>query len=716
MKYPFVIFFRYEKYSYIDIFFQTNKDKLLCSLIHINAKTELNKIFDSANHLLVTFGNTKSEYFNDVNDIIPERMFSRWIHYDGIHDLDSFNCSINVCYMKLISDKCRENRPIFSLFTTCYNSYEKILRAYKSVKEQTLHDWEWVILDDSPDDKHFSFLINLFKDENKIRLYKRSVNSGSIGNVKNEAVSLCRGKYVIELDHDDEILPGVLSQATNVFEKDSEIGFIYMDYANIYENGDNFNYGTNFSLGYAGYYRQKYNNRWLYVASTPNINNITLSHIVAVPNHPRIWRKSTLLEIGNYNEYLPVSDDYELLLRTAVNTKITKIHTLGYIQYMNNNDNNFSLIRNSEINRLCNHITYHCFQRYNIDNSMKAKTAYEEVLEEYHLKAIWKRKNYTYKYANNVTNIIHSKQYCIIGLETLYKYHSEITELYKDTNNDFVLLENKYEYNDDALCNILDNLSFDRMKCYSMKDCTEEELINYFHLIYKSSLEHCIMQIKCDIPNIQLNTQPSVFKSVSLENIPKERKKITIITPCIRPKNLIKMINSINFKYVNEWIIVYDGSKITSKPNVFFNERNFKIKEYIHTGEGKSGNPQRNYGIEQITNTNTYLYFLDDDNIIHPELYKLLDRIEDNKIYTFDQERPVEVFPYKEQLLGDKIELFNIDTAMFLVDYNLCKNIRWDPDKYHSDGIYIMECYSYNKDNWVYINKLMSYYNKIFTQ
>ena len=34
---------------------------------------------------------------------------------------------------------------------------------------------------------------------------------------------------------------------------------------------------------------------------------------------------------------------------------------------MNNNNNNFSLIRNSEINRLCKHLTFHCFRDYNID-------------------------------------------------------------------------------------------------------------------------------------------------------------------------------------------------------------------------------------------------------------------------------------------------------------------------------------------------------------
>ena len=31
MKYPYVLFFRYDNDSYIDTFFETNKDKLLCA-------------------------------------------------------------------------------------------------------------------------------------------------------------------------------------------------------------------------------------------------------------------------------------------------------------------------------------------------------------------------------------------------------------------------------------------------------------------------------------------------------------------------------------------------------------------------------------------------------------------------------------------------------------------------------------------------------------
>ena len=104
---------------------------------------------------------------------------------------------------------------------------------------------------------------------------------------------------------------------------------------------------------------------------------------------------------------------------------------------------------------------------------------------------------------------------------------------------------------------------------------------------------------------------------------------------------------------------------------------------------------------------------MDDDNIIHPKLYNLLHVLEPNKIYTFNQIRPDHVFPFKSHLLGNNISVYNIDSAMFLVYFKLCKDIRWDTDKYNSDGYYITECYEKNKDSWEFVNKTLAYYNKI---
>jgi predicted O-methyltransferase YrrM len=186
----------------------------------------------------------------------------------------------------------------------------------------------------------------------------------------------------------------------------------------------------------------------------------------------------------------------------------------------------------------------------------------------------------------------------------------------------------------------------------------------------------------------------------------KNRNKLTLVTPSYRVNNLLEIKKSINFEYIEEWIIVYDGSKIINNPRLFENQENNKIKEYVYKCEhgGISGNPQRNYALNTITNPNAIIYYLDDDNVIHPNFYKLLNIIDNNKIYTFNQ---------YNRIKGNNINVCKIDAAMVVLPYNLCKNVRWILNKYESDGLYIKECYDKNKNQHIYVDNDLCYYNKI---
>lgn len=486
MKYPNIVFLRDEIYNDIDVYLNDNKNDILATLNITSDFNEVNKLYDPNYQLLITFGDLNN-YIGKLGYVMCDRLRKRWLHFNEIKNIHAFNKGVNYCF---INNILVQNRVKISLFTTCYNSYDKIIRAYNSISVQTYKDWEWVILDDSPDDNHFNYLRNLFKDDKKIRLYKRSENSGNIGNVKNEAVLLCRGQYVLEMDHDDEILPDVLYDAVTVFENDPEIGFIYMDFANVTENREFQKYSDFFGNGYCGYYCQKYNNIWYFVASTANINNVTLTHIVSVPNHPRIWRKDVLIKIGNYSEFLPCCDDYELLLRTALNTKMAKIHKLAYIQYMNNNNNNFSLIRNSEINRLCTQeIQPQYFNLLNIHAKMEELDACEDyrVVEN----ELWKRKNYEHKFCNKIINVNYKTQYCILGSDTFYLNEKYIRELYKNSENDFIILDNIKTTFD--LIHLINESKLDNIKCYALENTTIDELIKYFKLIYKSCDDYVLI-------------------------------------------------------------------------------------------------------------------------------------------------------------------------------------------------------------------------------
>jgi len=488
MKYPNILFFRDEEYSAIDTFLAVNEEKLNCTINPTSNPEDVLKLFDPNYHIIVTYGKSEAEYYGKMS-LMVNRFRLRWLHfYENIKDLNAFNRGVNYCYIHNCLLPRQTTRPIFSVFTTCYNSYQKFYRPYNSLKTQVLADWEWVVLDDSPDDKHFEFLRGIAKNDPRIRLYRRAENSGNIGNVKNEAVSLCRGQFLLELDHDDEILPECLSDAVKVFE-DKSVGFVYMETAHLYENGNTHTYGDHFGLGYAGYYCQKYRNTWVNVIATPNINNFTLSHIVGVPNHPRIWRSSTLHELGNYSEFLPICDDQEILLRTAMKAKMVHVPKLAYIQYMNDGWNNFSLIRNSEINRLGpQFIVPQAYAEYKVDDVMREKGGFEEPTEKWWTLPMWKRENFTNKYSNELINLNYKKQYCILGYKCLMECIEEVRALYENPENDFLVLENSMSKED--LCGMLDALTLSRMKCYAMADCTWDQLYKYFFLVYKSTAAH----------------------------------------------------------------------------------------------------------------------------------------------------------------------------------------------------------------------------------
>ena len=178
-------------------------------------------------------------------------------------------------------------------------------------------------------------------------------------------------------------------------------------------------------------------------------------------------------------------------------------------------------------------------------------------------------------------------------------------------------------------------------------------------------------------------------------------QKITIITACSRPENIKIIKDSLNFDYIDKWIIVYDGKKVENIQGI----NQPQIKEHIFTDqESIKGTAQRNYALTFVENG--FIYFLDDDNFIHPNFYLLLHFVELGKFYTFNQENN------KQILKGNKIQLRKIDTSMFLIDYALTNGHLWKNDDLH-DGKYISTINFFYPDKWVWINETLSYYNKL---
>lgn len=217
--------------------------------------------------------------------------------------------------------------------------------------------------------------------------------------------------------------------------------------------------------------------------------------------------------------------------------------------------------------------------------------------------------------------------------------------------------------------------------------------------------------IEVDYKDIDINIQKNNKLFILIKNGPpifEKNNKLTIITPCYRIENIHKLKESINFNYLEEWIIVYDGTKIIDNPYIFENMEN--IKEYVNKDDGASGNPQRNFALSKIKNLNSLIYFLDDDNIMHPFLYEVLKFLDKNRMYTFNQNNNKY---FNNTLLGNNVSVCNIDSAMALISGLKLTDKKWNTHDYTADGIYLSDCYENNKNNHIYINNTLSYYNKL---
>ena len=303
---------------------------------YMESKFDL-KIIDSCENII-----RKMKDFNgfdciitigDVDDM-PLRLSSyevrkKWIHLDKYNSVDITNIIINVFVNNINRD--REEQKLFSIFTSTYNtSDEMIKRLYNSLKSQTYKNWNWWIIDDSENNETIEKLNAL--DDFRITILKNVTNHGCIGFNKHMIAMMCDGDYLVEVDHDDELLPDCLMKLYECF-KASDADFVYSDTME-YIDGMAINYGDGFSYG-QGYYRDEIVKgvKYSIAVTTSSINAKSIRGIHAMPNHVRCWKKDFYHKIGGHNTELSVIDDMDLISRTFLYGRMAKVDKVLYIQH-----------------------------------------------------------------------------------------------------------------------------------------------------------------------------------------------------------------------------------------------------------------------------------------------------------------------------------------------------------------------------------------------
>ena len=295
----------------------------------INAVTSFNP------DAIITNGESWKEFPNLAS--LPLQFRKRWFNSENTENIG--NTAYSVAMNSILSPSNLEDDQMISFFTPIYNTGEKLWNTYRSVRDQTYNNWEWVLVNDSTDGgKTLKIAEEIALVDPRVKVYDfREKSGGCIGESKYRCCSLAKGYILAELDHDDLLVKTCAEDLHNAAQAHPDCGMFYGDTAEVNEEWENQRYGEGFALGYGSYREEEYEGRMLSPANQQNINPKTIRHIVGVPNHVRAWRRSTYFEIGGHNRSLTIADDFELVIRSFLYSKICKIPKLSYIQFLYNN-------------------------------------------------------------------------------------------------------------------------------------------------------------------------------------------------------------------------------------------------------------------------------------------------------------------------------------------------------------------------------------------
>lgn len=590
----------------------------------------------------------------------------KWVHLQTLpENLDIISC----VFSGVIKHQYDSHHPLLSVITTTYNSKEKIQRPWKTLRDQTYTNWEWIVWDDSEDNKTYENLLQMQKKDLRMRVYKAPKHSGIIGEMKRLASGVAYGSFIIELDHDDEIHPELFKWVVDASKLYKEADFFYCDSAQLYERTlKTHSYGDFFGYGYASHAHvwSEMHNQWVVSTICAPPNAITLRHLIGMPNHIRVWKTELYDRVGKHNPKLSVSDDYELLVKSYIHGKWCHIRACGYYQYRNE-DGNFTFIRNS----LIQHNVRHIYNHY--------KSQLPQPVNNFRIEPVWKFDGDIYP-TTHLTYNPNPHDYSIILINPTLEKIQNILKINKSIHLYII-----------GKCPV--NLSIQqklKITWWDLGSDNIEDKIRYAKKLLVTG------------KNVLLENEINSLLGIE-ENLNIEKPKINIITPCCRQKNLDFIIKSINFDLIDKWYIIYDTSKDRTYSKKY--EDNPKIEEHFCSDTGVVGHPQRNYGLNLVKDG--FIYFLDDDNIIHPEFWNIVPTLDINCFYTFDQQQT-----YVGKLLkGNVLKVFWIDTAQFIVPKNMIQNIKFDISKYHADGLFITKINELYPKNHIYIPKIACYYN-----
>ena len=151
----------------------------------------------------------------------------------AIHDLRTLRPPSNRWFFIIGEDV---NMPKISVLMPIYKTKEEYLRAaIESILHQTYTDFEFLILDDCPEDLREN-VVKSYRD-NRIKYSINEQNLGITGS-RNKLIEMAKGEYLAVMDHDDISLPERFVKEVEILDNNPNIGVVGSKVHEIIANRD----------------------------------------------------------------------------------------------------------------------------------------------------------------------------------------------------------------------------------------------------------------------------------------------------------------------------------------------------------------------------------------------------------------------------------------------------------------------------------------------
>jgi hypothetical protein len=201
-----------------------------------------------------------------------------------------------------------------------------------------------------------------FIPDGRVKIFRYEQGNNIVGALKRYACEKCTGDILVELDHDDILLPTCLEEVNNVFQNNENVDFVYSDAASVHQDWTS----EIWSEVYGWKYEEiEYDGHKILSAIAPEPDIQSISRIWFAPNHVRAWKRDFYFKIGGHDKTMQISDDQDLMLRTYIHGKMYHIPKCLYIYWIDGNNTWIKYSENIQVEQ------WKCYDKYIYEASEK---------------------------------------------------------------------------------------------------------------------------------------------------------------------------------------------------------------------------------------------------------------------------------------------------------------------------------------------------------